>query len=116
MAEGDLVEVTLWHATAIASGGTLTSVPLSSAVMDPESLLLKVVSAAGAADVKVEVELDQDGAGTYGTATAQDPLCASTATEFAGQLPEERHVLALPALPRFRILVTELASLSDTLV
>ena len=116
MAAGDLVCIELWDADALASGGTLTSVPLSSIGMDPEHLEIKVTSAAGAADVKVEYAVPSDTVGGFGSLTAQDPLVASTATEWASEAPEEFHHLLLPSVPQFRITVTELGTNSDTLV
>lgn len=115
-AEGDIEEVTLWTAEALSSGGTLTSKALSSHAMDPDQLLLKATSASGAADVKIEYQIAQDNAGTFGSSTANDPICSSTATEFSGQAPEEYHLYALPTAPTFRIVVTELGLNSDTLI
>lgn len=116
-APGDPYAVVLWTAKPLTPSGTLTSRELSNHAADPEVLLLTVTSATGNADVKVEYQVAQDDAGTFGTATAQAPIVTSTATEFSGAFPEERHILLLPAAPTFRLVVTELTgTLSDTLV
>jgi hypothetical protein len=116
MAADDITTVGIWSAEPITALGTLTSVPLSAVGMDPETLLFKCTSVAGAADVKIEFKLAQDGAGTFGSATAQDPLVSSTATEYAGKLPEEAHEILLPSAATFQLLVTELGNNADTLV
>ncbi len=115
-APGDLQEVTLWTAEALGSGASLTSVVLSSQTMDPDQLLLKASSASGAADVKIEYKIAQDGASSFGSTTANDAICASTNTEFSGQAPEEYHLYALPSAPRFQIVITELGGNADTVI
>jgi hypothetical protein len=116
MAAEDVVKVDLWTAAPLGALGILRSVPLSNLALDPEVLLFQATSVAGAADVKIEFEIAQDGAGTFGSATANDPLVSSTATEYAGKAPEEVHSILLPAATLFRLLVTELGNNADTLV
>lgn len=114
MASGELVHLLIWDNELVGASGTLTSVPLSSLGLDAEQLELKVSSAAGAADAKLEYAVASDTVGGFGSLTAQEPLIASTA---ALDAPEEFHQVLLPSVPVFRLTLTELtASLADTRV
>ena len=111
-----LEAIPLWVAEPVASGQTLTSAAISCRFGDPEHLMIQVTSAGGAADVKIEYRISNDGV-TFNDVAEQDDILASTATEFASPKgPEALHVLTCPSAPWIKILVTELASLSDTLV
>ena len=111
-----LEAIPLWTAEAVASGATLTSAAIPCRSGDPEYLMFQVTSAGGAADVRIEFTISNDGV-TFNAVAEQDDIVTSTATEFASPKgPEALHVLSCPSAPWIKILVTELASLADTLV
>ena len=111
-----LVRVPLWSATAITSGGTLTSPPIDCRRADPDHLDLQITSVASAVpSIKLEVAFSSDGV-TFNPFTSQDPMIAATLTDYAAD-PEAMHVLGnVPSASWIKFLVTELASTDDTLV
>lgn len=111
-----LAAVRLWSATAIGAAGTLTSGAIRCLDGDADILSFKCVSAAGAADVKIEWAGSDDGV-TFNSFTSSDPLAASTNTTYTGKNPEDTHFLIPPVAPWIQIKVTELTgALTDTLV
>lgn len=110
-----LFPLRLWTAALIASGGTLTSDVIDqSALIRVEGLELKATSVAGAADVKIEYAEVDDAGNVTGFDSHTDILASSAAQTN----PEQMHAIAFPTVVsrRFKLLVTELASLADTLV
>lgn len=103
-------------ATTIGASGSVESPIINSQKADPEVLMLRVTSVAGAADVRVQYCISNDGI-TFNSYTSQDDLVTSTATEFAGKGPEEYHALVLPLAPWMKVKVTDVtAALVDTIV
>ena len=111
-----LEAIPLWVAEPVASGETLASAAISCRFGDPEYLMFQVTSVNEAANVRIEFTISNDGV-TFNAVTEQDDIVTSTATEFASPKgPEALHVLSCPSAPWIKILVTELASIADTLV
>lgn len=97
----------LWSATALAASGTLETGVIDCRTSDPEGLMLKVSSAAGTADAKLEVSYSNDGT-TFNAYTAQDPISTQ---------PEDFHLILVPWAPYLKLKLTELsASNTDTVV
>ena len=106
----------LWSATALAASGTLETGVIDCRTSDPEGLMLKVSSATGTADAKLEVSCSNDGT-TFNAYTAQDPIVSSTNTAYSSTQPEDFHLILVPWAPYLKLKLTELsASNTDTVV
>lgn len=105
----------LWEATALAASGTLVTGVIDCRRGDPEGLLLKVTGT-GTPDVKLEAAFSNDGV-TFNAYTAQDPIVASTNTEYATLQPQDFHLIGIPWAPFLKLKLTELTgSVADTVV
>lgn len=113
--ERHLFRHTLWTDTDLDSGLTLESPVIDCQLADPEYLALKITNAGGNADAKLEVAFSTDGV-TFNAYDSQDPLIASTNTEFAGKNPEDMHIIAVPGAPFIKLRLTELATLNNNVV
>ena len=109
-----LYPLRLITATTLSALGTAETGAIDCRDSDPEYLLLKIVSASGNADVNVEVAISNDGT-TFNSYTSQDPLVASTNTQYGSLNPEEYHSLVVPGAPWIKLRLTELGSLADTI-
>jgi len=107
-----LVRMPLWSASALTSGGTLTSAAINNRRFSRiESLMFKLTVSAGNPDIKIEYLVSEDDS-TYSSVIS---LVASTATSYSGS-PSGENVVPMPAplAPYFKIKLTELASKATT--
>lgn len=105
----------LWQSQDLDAGGTLVSPVIDCTRSDPEYLLFRISNGSGAADAKIEFVVSFDGV-TFNSYDSQDPIVASTNTEFTGKNPEELHLLTCPGAPFLKLRVTELGGLNNNVV
>ena len=105
----------LWTTQDLDASGVLTSGIIDCRNSDPETLLFRVTNASGNADVKIEIRISNDGT-NFNSATSQDPLVASSNTDFGAANPEEYHGLIVPFAPWIRLVGTELSGTLDNSV
>lgn len=111
-----LVPVRLLTAQDLDSGGSVETPVVDCRKGSLDHLLIKIAQASGDADVKVQVAISEDGI-TFNSYDSQDDVIASTATEFAGQGPEELHsFLCTVTAPFLRFKITDLSTTNNNVV
>lgn len=113
-----LEAIPLWTAHVLDNDDEVESAAIMCTRGDPEYLMIRVVSEAGDANVRIGYKISGDGT-TFNTVLNQDALVTATATEFASpKTPEAWHVIPCPGAPWIQIVVTEIsaANLTDTVL
>ena len=113
-----LNKVTIWTAEALGISGTAESQVISlKNTIKPESILFKASSVAGAAQVRVEFAISEDGV-AFGGFDDHTDIIADSNADFANNKEGVHAVsLAAPLAQFMKFKITELSgSLSDTLV
>jgi hypothetical protein len=107
---------TLWTTEAIADAGTLTSPAIDLKLCTPVALVLLVTSVLGNASVRAEFQTSQDA--TNWDAIADNPDIVTATLAAKANNPEGWNTFPVPdPLNRhYRIIITDLASTTDSLV
>ena len=106
-----LFPITLWTAQTLTPEGTSPSPIISCLSRVPDILMFRVTAASGAASVKIEYAISNDGV-NFNDYTTQTAISPATATDFTTN-PEEYHMLNCPTAPFLRLRITELAGLTS---